>query len=183
MMPSIIFTIFLEGDRDSILFNHKIKREIESDYDIDVELVEYSQKDKKFVNTYIDTINRTPKTKKYILLADIDKKATIKQKNRELLSVFDRLDETRIVIVCKEIEGWYLGGISRDSACVLQLDLNKFKNLDPNAVTKAQFQKLKPNHIKKLRFFYITTAKMFDKNEASQRNTSFNTFTSVLTST
>jgi hypothetical protein len=178
-MTSIILTIFLEGDRDSILFHHKIKHYIE-DHDIKVEIIEYSQKDKKFINSYIDLINRNRTTKKYYFLVDLDNCHSITDKKNELMEIYNRLEESRIIVVCKEIEGWYLGGLSQISAQNLQIDLQKFNSLDPNTVTKSQFQRLKPKQINKLRVFYIFSAKLFDQIVAKERNLSFSSFHSRL---
>jgi hypothetical protein len=181
-MTSMILTIFIEGKFDRILFDHKIKHEIEARYDCKVEPFPYRKEDKREVNSYIDLINHSPRTKKYIFLADLDKSSTVLKRKHELIKTYTKLDESKIVIVCKEIEGWYLGGLSRDSAIVLRLDLKKYDVLDPNVISKSQYQKIKPNHIKTHYLFYLKTAKIFESIIASQRNTSFKTFSLTLIS-
>jgi hypothetical protein len=173
---SIILTIFLEGERDCDLFHHRIKHNLE-EHDFKIETFRYRKQDKHEVNSYIDTIKKSKFSgkKDYIFLADLDN-STIDNKKNQLIQIYKKIDRDNIIIVCKEIEGWYLAGLSEKTANDLKINIDDYKKLNPNIVTKAQFERLKPEHFRRMRLFYISAAKLFDYIIARQRNESFNFF-------
>jgi hypothetical protein len=167
-------TLFLEGDRDNILFTRRIKNFFE-DKGFDVEITEYREDTKKFVNAYIETLNQFPESKTYIFIADLDRCSNDEEKKLEVLKTYSSADISKIFVICKMIEGWYLGGLDKESAESIPLNISFYDRLNPNTVKKNQFLKLRPNGMKK-RSFYLLIANYFSISSAKKRNISYNNF-------
>ena len=104
--------VMVEGNDDERFFNGVFKPEFLTIYD-KVQIWQHAQRSnedkKKFIKA-IETLEQD-----YIYVEDNDEVPEPSRKKNMILSIFDRLQENRIVIVVKEIESWYLAGLDRKS--------------------------------------------------------------------
>jgi hypothetical protein len=171
-----IVSIFLEGDFDGIMFKNNIIPLFEKN-GFDVELIRYRQEMKKFITEYLTLVQKLPIPHRCIFVGDLDRLNTADQKKKEIIRIYnDNLTPSKIFIIIKMIEGWYLGGLPRESAKSLGVDVTEFDKLNPNTIKKDQFKRLKPPHFVNKRAFYIAIAKRFDLELAKSRNKSFKQF-------
>ncbi len=170
-MPYRGLFILIEGDDDERFFETLIKSKYGHNYNF-VRLWKYSQiKQEKIIN-FIRSIKAMKAD--YIFVSDInltrcvtEKKEKIRQKYGELI------DSDKIAIVIKEIEGWYLGGLS-DAGCK-KFSIQKYKSTDN--ITKEQFNINFDSSKFDLRVdFMIEILKSFSFVTAKKKNKSFKYF-------
>ena len=160
--------IFLEGDDDERFFNRVIKPMYKRIYNC-VELVKYSQMKKQKVNGFLRSITRIPAAE-YLFVSDLDESPCVTAKKERIASKFAKLSKDRILIVCKEIESWYLAGLN-DEGC-RQIGIQKrFDNTD--RISKEQFNGMMPRKFDSRIDFMQEIMKVFDRETALTRNTSF----------
>ena len=119
--------VLLEGDDDERFFEEVIKPIYLEKYD-HVQLWKYSQKKKERVNQFLNSVKAMQAAGMVdtLLVADLDDSPCVTDRKERVLSRFRALEgklesetgpgfPTRVLIVCKEIEGWYLAGLSDES--------------------------------------------------------------------
>ncbi len=164
--------IFVEGEDDERFVERILKPILEKKYDY-VVIVKYAKEEYEWRNNFIKSIKSIGAD--YIYVTDINnspcitgKKNIIKQKCRDI-------DIDKIIIVIKEIEGWYIAGIGQKIAKKLKIKLTH--NVDANEITKEQFNSLIPRQFKDSRTnFMIEILKHYDIKLARKRNKSFDYF-------
>ena len=130
--------IFLEGDDDERFFDRFIKPMYERIYNC-VELVKYSEMKKQKVNNFLQSIKAM--RAEYLFVSDLDESPCVTAKKERIASEFAKLSEDqRILIVCKEIESWYLAGLN-DEGC-RQIGIPPSYNTD--RISKEQFNGMMP---------------------------------------
>ena len=115
--------ILVEGSDDEIFFASVISPILANSYD-SVQFWQYSQKTKSRVNKFIEGIKamQAAGIADLIIVSDLDESPCVTDKKERILSRFRSLSAdaggppgtrigTKIQIVCKEIEGWYLAGV------------------------------------------------------------------------
>lgn len=159
--------IFLEGDDDERFFDRIIKPMYERIYNC-VELVKYSEMKKQKVNNFLQSIKAM--RAEYLFVLDLDESPCVTGKKKRIASKFAKLSEDhRILIVCKEIESWYLAGLN-DEGC-RQIGIQKrFDNTD--RISKEQFNGMMPRKFASRVDFMQEIMKVFDRETALTRNTS-----------
>lgn len=174
-MPYQRLTIFVEGDDDSRFFENVIKPMLEGK-DISVDIQEWSQKDRASIKKFIRSIkNFEDYSWDYIFTSDIDCFGSEEQKIRVLIETFD-IEHDKVVIVIKEIEGWYLAGLTEGSAREVGLNVPRFREINPDTVIKEHFVSLMPKNFIAKRSFYSEILKHFDHETAIARNGSYQHF-------
>jgi len=169
MNKKILF-IFVEGPDDFRFFNEKIKPIIEKNSKLFVQLIKYSEKTKKYINSLISIIKIQKHP--YIFTADINNSPCITSKKLNIHSRYQSVDCKYILIVIKEIESWYLAGIN-ESSCK-HWKLSPIKSTDD--VTKEKFNKLIPKIFNSRVDFMIEILKCFSFEIAKKKNKSFSYF-------
>lgn len=171
-------TIFVEGDNDSRFFETIIKPIFENK-GINVEIQKWSQKEIAFTKEFIRCIaNFNSYTWGYIFTSDMDHFEDQEEKIEYLINRFD-IGHDKAVIVIKEIEGWYLAGLTESGAKEVGISVSKFKAINPNTVEKEHFCSLIPKNFLAERSFYSEILKHFDHNTALTRNKSYQVFSSM----
>ena len=165
-----ILFIFLEGDDDERFFDRVIKPTYEQIYD-HVQLWKYAQAKKQKVNDFLQSINAMKKAE-YLFVSDMDESPCVTDKKERRASEFEKLSEDRILIVCREIESWYLAGLN-DEGC-RQIGIPPSYNTD--RISKEQFDDIVPKKFVSRIDFMQEIMKVFDQNTALTRNTSFGYF-------
>ncbi len=128
--------LFVEGEDDERFFNWIADRYFRNHYD-DVKIIKYAQLKTEKISSFIKSIRSMGSD--YIFSADINRSPCVTQKKEVINQKIPEIEQNRIVIVIKEIEGWYLAGLTSEILENLQLPTNV---PDANLITKEQFDQL-----------------------------------------
>ncbi len=161
--------ILVEGDDDERFFDRVIIPLYEQICD-HVQIWKYSQQKLKKVNGFLNSIHAMQAD--YIFVADMDDSPCITAKKERITSQFKKLSEDRILVVCREIESWYLAGLNDDSCS--EIDIRTIKNTD--RISKEQFNRMMPQKFVSRIDFMQEIMKLFDRETASSKNNSFKYF-------
>ena len=159
--------IWVEGSEDQDLFK-KVKSLLVRKYRI-VHIRERAQEPDKVINSIIST-NITKGDENLLAVDnDFDDTPCIPGKKLAVTKRFPMLTNKDILIVVREIEGWYLAGLS-DQA-YKKIGIKPMNNTD--GLNKAQFEKLIPKRYSGKVDFMQEILKYFDVKIAIQKNSSF----------
>lgn len=161
--------ILVEGDDDERFFDRVIIPLYEQIYDY-VQPWKYSQQKSKKVNGFLNSIHAMQAD--YIFVADMDESPCVTDRKERITSQFEKLSEDRILIVCREIESWYLAGLNDNSR--RQIKIRTIDNTDH--ISKEQFDRMMPERFGSRIDFMQEIMKLFDRETASGKNTSFEYF-------
>jgi hypothetical protein len=101
--------ILIEGDGDKELFVRILKPILDRKYA--VVLWKYAEKKNEEINEYLNN-EKYKQNADYIFVTDKDKSPCVSEKKREKQKELNSLDDpSRIMIVIKEIDSWYLAGV------------------------------------------------------------------------
>lgn len=166
--------VFLEGLDDDRFFNGIIKPILDDKYD-HVKFVQYANKKPEEIRKYLMSIKSTVGAD-YLFWGDINSSPCITAKKQDLRAKFGKvLDHDKILIVIKEIESWYLAGLSEANCKLLGIKLYNFTN----DITKERFEELTPKRFKGFRTdFMREILGRFSVNTAKRKNKSFGYFMS-----
>jgi hypothetical protein len=165
--------LWVEGVDDARFFEKIVKPYLSKTYDT-INIIEYAQLKKKKVNDFIKSINSMEAD--YIFLADIDLSPCITQKKSKVKRAYRTVDENKIVVVIREIEAWYLAGLSL--AKNKKLGIKNFSTTDN--VNKEIFNNLIPNRFDSRIEFMLEILSHFLITEAKRKNKSFKYLTKKL---
>ena len=161
--------IFLEGADDVRFFNGILKDLIQEGY-ARVELISYAGMKHIRVNGFIRGIGAMGDD--YLMVADIDNDRNVKTKKQRLKNWYPELETDKVIIVIKEIEGWYLAGL--DDTAARSLGLRPLPKTD--RVTKEKFNKMIPDHYGSRIDLMIEIIKRYSIQTAQEKNRSFRYF-------
>jgi len=106
----------------------------------------------------------------YFFLADINSCFCFPEKEQGLLERFTELEGARVIIVVKEVEGWYMAGVPDNNQRGARVPA------DTSDLTKEQFNAAIPKVFDSRIDCMIEILKLFDVNTAAGRNPSFQYF-------
>jgi hypothetical protein len=106
----------------------------------------------------------------YFLLADINSCLCFPEKRQDLLKRFTELEGGRVIIVVKEVEGWYLAGVPDNNQWGVRVPA------DTGNLTKEEFDAAMPRPFDSRIAYMVEILKLFDVNTAGARNPSFQYF-------
>lgn len=161
--------IFVEGNDDELFFKRVIQPLFLTHYN-DVEIFKYAQWKKQKVELFIQSIITLDYD--YIFTADIDLLETIGDKKKIIKNKFSNVDMTKIDIVIKEIESWYLAGVSTEKSAVLNILLPE----DTNDITKEDFNEICHRSYRSRIDFMYEILKSYSVDLAVKKNASFEYF-------
>lgn len=161
--------IFVEGDDDKRFFEKIVTPMFEGKYD-SVKIWKYAQEKKGRVINFLKSIKGM--NADYIYVSDINHAPCVTAKKQDIQSKFKEIDKDRIIVVIKEIEGWYLAGLDDRSSKRLGIF---FQGITDN-VTKKQFDHLIPKKFDSRIDFMQEILKCFHIETGKQKNTSFRYF-------
>lgn len=171
-MPYRQLRILVEGNDDERFFE-RIRTILEKKYDF-IQTWKYQQKTNKQVRNFLQSIKEMDSS--YIFVKDINRAPCVTEKKQRIKRKYGRIDISNLIIVIKEIEGWYLAGLD-DESCK-ELGLRLFSNT--NDLTKEHFNNLIPNKFDSRIDFMVEVLKRFSLETAKQKNKSFSYFMSKI---
>jgi len=161
--------LLAEGNDDTRFLKSIIQPIFERKYKT-VFIRQHSKKSVKFIKGLITSIKENDDD--YIYYNDINSNICITKKRNEILKVYPFIDSDKIIIVIKEIEGWYLAGLNESSSNVL-----KIKYLDhTDDVGKRKFSKIMPIRFTNKTDFMMEILKFYSLDAATVKNRSFSYF-------
>lgn len=155
--------LFVEGPDDERFMKHHFANR-------NIKPVNYAGMTSKAVNNMIRTIKNTRAP--YLFITDSDG-APAATKRQKVIDRYSECEDSKIIVVCFEIESWYLAGLNQPDSQKLGV---KFISLT-DTVTKEQFNAMIPRKMSRLDFM-LEILQRFDEDDAPQRNTSYRDFLS-----
>jgi hypothetical protein len=167
-MGSKLF-IFIEGDDDARFFTRIIIPLFENNYD-KVQLWKYTQKKNEKIFQFLKSIQAM--NADYIFVADNNGSPCITDRKQRIENDYQNIDKNKILIVVREIEGWYLAGM--DDGSSKKLGINSFPNTEH--INKGAFNDLIPKKFNSRIDFMSEILKLFCIDTAKSKNGSFGYF-------
>ncbi|MDE0142686.1 MAG: hypothetical protein OXI80_04030 [Caldilineaceae bacterium] len=177
--------VLVEGEDDERFFESVARPVFENLYDF-VQLWQYSQRKKAKVNSFLNSIRPMQASGEadLVIVADLDESPCVTDRKERIQNSYRSLSagtgsltrfrsSTRVLIVRREIESWYLAGLN-DEECKRIGILSPISNTDH--VAKEQFLSLMPNKFAAKAEFMLEILKVFDHETARTKNESFNYF-------
>ena len=161
--------ILVEGEDDIRFFGRLVKPLLAPSYH-SVEIIPYACIKREKVNKFLKSVALM--NNDYIFVADIDQERSVRDKKQILYYRFSDIDGRNIVVVIREIESWYLAGISPDTA----QDLGVRDIPSTDQITKEDFNALMPPRFDSRIDFMFEILKSFSLEIAIRKNTSFRFF-------
>jgi hypothetical protein len=163
-MPYTRLFLLVEGDDDERFVERIVVPKLSSRYDF-VQAWKYARKKKEKVNGFLRSIKAMGAD--YLLLADLNAYPCFPKKKEALLEAFRELESGKTVIVVREIESWYLAGLSDDNPLGVQVPT------DTSGLTKDQFNNTMPKGLDSRIAYMIEVLNHFDIRAATTKNASF----------
>jgi hypothetical protein len=163
--------IFVEGDDDNRFFNRIVKNLLKNSYN-EIEIREYSQKTKEYINAFLESIRKMGA--EYICQSDLDEVPCATKRKEKLKERFSSFEENRIIVVKIEIESWYLALLNDDTCKKLKIKPSEIRNTDH--INKEKFNSLIPKKFDSRVDFMVEILDCASIETAKQRNTSFKYF-------
>lgn len=162
--------VFVEGNDDELFFDTVIRPLLRPHFN-EVSTIKYGQQTDIWVNNFLSSIQSMSQLMEvdYLFLCDINNSPCVTAKKQEAVQRYTSLEESKIVVVVREVEGWYLAGLDQDSC--KQLRIRCFA--DTNSITKEQFNQLMPSSIRARPVFLQQILQRFSLEVAKQKNASF----------
>jgi hypothetical protein len=161
--------IWVEGEDDKRFFQTILEPKLQEKYDL-VETRCYATLKKEKVDKFLKSIKAMGAD--YIYVTDINNSPCITAKIHEKLKKYRHVEDDKIIVVIKEIESWYLAGLT-------DVNVNKFRIHpfnDTDTITKEQFKKLIPGLFSSRIDFMLEILKVFSIEVAKHKNKSFRYF-------
>jgi len=158
--------IFVEGEDDIRFFGRIVKPLFVSQYD-SVDIVPYASTKREKVSGFLRSVRLMGND--YIFVADIDTENSVHDKKQVLYGRYSDLDGRNIVVVIREIESWYLAGLTTGSAH--HLGMRSYGETD--TITKEDFNGMIPARFSSRIDFMFEVLKFFSLQEAARKNRSF----------
>ncbi len=164
-----MLVIFVEGETDKIFFKKLIEPKL--NYSC-FSYRDYAQEGKKKISSYLRSLQLMKND--YIFVSDLDDHNDIEFKINKLKDKYNHIDEDKIVMVIKEIEGSYLAGLTKDS---LKKRKIKYTKNTTDSLSKEEFEQVCKLEPANKTSYLLDILEDYDINEAMTKNKSFNDFT------
>ena len=154
-MSYSLLVILVEGDDDVRFFERVVTPHLRHKFH-QVKLWPYAQEHKRSVKAFLRSLVQIGAD--YLYVVDLNGAPCVTSRKQVVRRRLAAIDETRIVVVSKEIEAWYLAGI--DDSCCGRLRIPR--NSDTDAVTKERFKACMPRRFSSKVDFMAELMKLFD---------------------
>ncbi len=161
--------VFIEGTDDFWFVEDIIKYSLSNIYEA-IDFIEYARETHEYISNYLKSINQM--NADYIFLGDINSKPCVTEKKNLLFNRFKNLDLEKIIIVIKEIESWYLAGLSVDKCNELEIKNSPYTN----DITKEDFENIIKDKFDSKIDAIAEILSRFSIEEAKRKNNSFKYF-------
>jgi hypothetical protein len=159
--------IFLEGADDERFFKAVFEQKLLEKYER-IQYFPYARESRVKINEFMSSILKTAGDD-YLFFADIDQEPCVTEKKSKLRGKYSQLQDHLIFVVKKEIESWYLAGISQEAADELKI---RGKLGETDTLTKEQFDQKQPTSFTSRIDFLQEILKIYSLEVALPRNQS-----------
>ena len=157
--------IWVEGEDDARFFENIMIPQLQKEYNF-VKMIRYATMKREKINNFLKSIKLM--SADYICVTDINSSPCVTSKKQKVKNNIRNIDEDRIIIVIKEIESWYLAGLSDIGSKKIKMRI--FRTTD--TITKEQFNNLIPKNVSRVNFM-LEILKIFSIKIAKRKNKSF----------
>jgi pterin-4a-carbinolamine dehydratase len=161
--------ILIEGNDDKRFFDNVIIPKLKKKYGW-IKTWCYAQKKKENIVNFINAIKSM--NADYIYVVDIDNSPCITFKKQNTKNKIEKINENKIIVVIKEIEGWYLAGL--DNKASQKLKIKHYTSTD--GIIKEQFNSIIPKKFDSRIDFMNEILKLYSIDVAKNKNNSFKYF-------
>lgn len=159
-----VLYVFVEGLDDERFFAHYF-----SVRNINIKIIKYRNMNRRELSNLLRSFKRNGRNK-YVFVVDGDH-VSIEERIEKALKKYPDCSRERLIVSQEEIESWYLAGLNHEQSD--RLKVKYIKNTDD--LTKEKFESMVPSRLDCIRF-KIEILKVFDIDEAKNRNHSFCAF-------
>ncbi len=162
--------IWVEGVHDERFFRRVVQPLLESRYDW-IEVVRYAEEEPAWRRSYLWNI-RSRQDASYIYVTDLNAAPCVTAKKEDVRGRLSNVEDDRVMVVVREIEGWYLAGLDAEHSAGLGIG-------EPGAtdqITKEDFTQLRPRGFDSNREFMLEILACFSVAAAREKNESFDYF-------
>jgi len=136
--------------------------------------IEYAQMEDSDVNGLVSGFNASTESFDYLFLTDRDTHQDITACKRHICRKYPAVKPENVVMVCAEIESWYVAGLTPSKLAALGI---RFTERTTDTLTKERFNAAMPlAYRKSRRVFLIKMLDSFTVSTAKGRNASFKSF-------
>ncbi len=160
--------VWVEGTDDERFFERTVRATFEQRYD-QVSVVRYAKRKRTKIRGYLNSIKAMGAH--CVFLADINAEPCVTAKKERLRQRYG-VESDSVIVVIKEIEGWYMAGLDDESSA--ELGLPVLKNTD--TLTKEDFNSLMPERFDSRIDFMVEILKHFCTGMGKRKNGSFRYF-------
>jgi hypothetical protein len=161
--------LFVEGDNDKDFFRNIFAHCLIQKF-IGLTFWSYAQETNEKINAFINSINSIDHYD-YLFIADKDNFPCITSCIDSKLNKIKSLNQSKVFIVEREIESWYLSGLDEQ----YRIDNNIRLHRSTDDFSKEQFNNLIPERLNRYEFMFDIFDN-FDLNQAIRRNSSLRYF-------
>jgi hypothetical protein len=159
--------VFVEGDDDERFVDKVVRPRLESMFEW-VKVIQYAVESSKRMRSWVGSIRKIPDAV-YWVLADLDLSPCATERKAKLTAKYPYFAAERVVVVKREIEGWYLAGLPTEEARRLKM----LWSGDVEEITKEQFEALWAKQFTSRIDCQVEILKCFDLEIAQGRSGSF----------
>jgi hypothetical protein len=161
--------VWVEGDRDRRFFETIVKARLTAAFDF-VLIREYGQRKRVDISSLLDAMSHQGFDR--IFVTDLNSAPCATIRKQKVKEHYPSLKDREIIVVSKEIEGWYLAGLTADGEAALKIKCPA----STDNLTKEDLDLLSPSRFDSDLDFLLELLKFFDVTIASKRNRSFKYF-------
>lgn len=157
--------VLVEGDDDERYFKNVLVPRLEKVYD-HVQTWQYARRKNEKIGNFLRAIRQMGAD--YLYIADLDDVSCVTARKNAVTDSQPEVSDGRVVVVVREIEGWYYASVG--PALAENLDVRQMDETE--GVTKEQFQEMIPGDYDSRINFQAELLNHYSLDEAVSRNQS-----------
>jgi hypothetical protein len=161
--------VWVEGDRDKRFFETVAKPLLTPPFD-EVLVREYSQTKPTLIKKLLSSMSH--EGFEHIFVTDLNAAPCPAIRKQKVKERYPGLKDREIIVVSKEIESWYLAGLTTDGEAALKVRCP----VSTDNLTKEHLDRLRSSRFDSHLDFLLELLKFFDAMTACKRNKSFEYF-------
>jgi serine kinase of HPr protein (carbohydrate metabolism regulator) len=161
--------ILLEGDDDERFFEKIVKPFLQKRYSA-IKIWKYSQQKQEKIVNLVKSINSMKAD--YIYARDLNDAPCVTAKKESITGKFNQIAESKIIVVVKEIESWYLAGLDENTSKKVSI---RKKIRTEDSITKEEFNLIIPKNMPRIELMR-KILENYDVEIAKERSSSFGYF-------
>jgi len=158
--------VWVEGKQDRRFFDAVAKPRLSMIYD-NLLIKEYREQQRHSINSTLRSMSHQGFDRLFV--ADLNAVPCITGRKNKLKEHFPELQDAEIIVVSREIESWYLAGLTTEAASTLKVKCPA----STDQFTKEDCDRIRPSRFDAQLDFLVELLQNFDLETACGRNKSF----------